>query len=328
MTGVISRRRLGAAVLLAGLMAAPPGSAMAGPVAASTVSHYVVLSGDALGDARDGYETGCADGRGGAPGLRLLLFGTQERGDQLRPPGTSAASTVARAPLERVRAVAAAWIDGFSACRPDGVTATLALGVNNKSDGGADPEAAGAVWAELVAGVAGRNVGRLITVAGALDAEPSWSSPGWARGWVRAFTAGTPGALYMAGSADGCPRDGSAPGMCSNGWTVADIHYLATGAAGTVRAVPQIYRTDGVQARQWAWISSWGVRNNVGPLRVAAALSQHRACAQRSGCHATDNPPTAARDQLADALASDPATQMRSPIAATDMAWPERPPPE
>ncbi len=321
----MSVRWLGA-VAVAVVMAAGSGTASAAPAPAPTTSHYVVLSGDAPADERHGYDTGCADGRSGVPGLRVLLFGTQERGDQLRPPGTRAASPVKRVPVERVRGVAAAWIDGFLACRRNGITAILALGVNNKSDGDVDAAAAGEAWAELVERVGDRAETGPLTVTGAIDAEPSWSPPGWARAWVRAFTENTSRALYTVGSADGCPVQGPKPGLCGNGWTVADVHYVATGAAITVSAVPQIYRTDGAQARQWAWISAWGVRTGAGPLRVAAALSQQQACAQRPGCRATDNSPAAARAQLVEAMATNPATRVPPSIAVTDMAWPARPP--
>ncbi len=317
---MLSYRRFGAAVLLLVTLAWTGTACAAPPPPAWTTSHYVVLGDDASADKRHGHETGCADGRSGAPGLRLLLFGTQEPGNQLRPPGMPAASPAKRVPMEQVQEVARAWIDGFVECRRDAIDAIVALGVTNRSDGGADPSAAGAQWAAMVERV-GRDVSASrITVAGAIDAEPSWSPPGWAREWVDAFAATSPRALYTAGSADGCPQQGAAPGACSNGWTVADVHYVATGAARTVLAVPQIYRTDGVQARQWAWISSWGVRNGVGPLRVAAALSQQQACAQR-GCRATDNSPTAARAQLVEALAMDPATRVSSSVTATDMVW-------
>ena len=41
-----------------------------------------------------------------------------------------------------------------------------------------------------------------------------------------------------------------------DGWTVADVYHVSTGAGAGFHAVPQVYRTDGVMARQWAAISA------------------------------------------------------------------------
>src|SRR5207302_615732 len=83
-------------------------------------------------------------------------------------------------------------------------------------------------------------------VGGAMDGEPAWSQASWARGWVDAYVRGTPRVLYAAGSADGCPSDGSSE-ACSRGWTVGDVFHISTGAGAGVVALPQIYRTDGIQ---------------------------------------------------------------------------------
>jgi hypothetical protein len=219
--------------------------------------------------------------------------------------------------------VAIGWMRGFTEC--GNATAVLALGVNNKSDGGADPVRAGADWAALVGQVASAAPARRVVVGAALDGEPGWSPPGWARGWVDAYVRATPSALYAAGSADGCPTDASSD-ACANGWTVADVFHISTGAARTVAALPQIYRTDGIQARQWAAISGWGVRTGAGPLRVVGVLTQEAACRQQSGCARTANSARAARDQLTQALSADPATRPRTHLVATDLDWSTPPP--
>ncbi|MGH3778207.1 MAG: hypothetical protein ACRDRR_21130 [Pseudonocardiaceae bacterium] len=61
------------------------------------------------------------------PACGMLLFGTQESGNRLRPPGTSAASLGTRVLVEGGQGVARAWIDGFLWRRRGGVTAILAL---------------------------------------------------------------------------------------------------------------------------------------------------------------------------------------------------------
>lgn len=315
------------AVVLTGTACAATGSdPLAGAGLKPTTSHYMVLTGDQTDGQLIGYRTGCADGRDGVSGLRVLFFGTQEAQGRIRPPGTTLSSPSARVDEATVVAAASGWIRGFTACGP--ANAVLALGVSNKNDGGVAGSEAGTAWAQLVERVVAAAPADRVAVAGALDGEPAWSDPGWARGWVDSYVGTSGRALYAAASADGCP-DGGSGDRCMNGWTVADVFHMATGAGRGVYALPQIYRVDGIQARQWATISRWGTRNGRGPLRMAGALSQETACRQKGSCSgsgdrpATDNSPATARDQLTSALAGDAGTRVSVPLVVTDVAWPE-----
>jgi hypothetical protein len=322
-----------AAVIMAGasaVSAGPPAPPDAGDTGAAdrvgtTASHYVVSTGETESPDAQGYRGGCADGKAGVSGLRILFFGTQESDGRIRPPGTTRSSPAARVVPDWVAANAIGWMRGFTACGR--ATAVLALGVNNKVDGGADPAGAGAAWAALVDRVAVAAPAARIQVTGALDGEPSWSPPTWARRWVDAYVHGTRHALYAANSADGCPPDDPKATACSNRWTVADVFHVSTGAAATVAAIPQIYRTDGIQARQWARISGFGVRSGAGPLRVAGVLTQQGACRTQSGCGRTANSADDALGQLTHALDADRATRPAAPLVATDVDWPVPPPP-
>jgi hypothetical protein len=312
--------RIVATILAASTTASGPSEAEADPP--PTASHYVVSSGDDQSADAQGYQSGCADGRAGQSGLRMLLFGTQEPDGRIRPPGTTKSSPAQRVSQEWVSKNAVGWMRGFTECGK--ANAILALGVNNKSDGAANPARAGADWARLVTSVASAAPAGRIVVGGAMDGEPGWSGAAWARGWVDAYVQGTSRTLVAAGSADGCPTDASTE-SCAQGWTVADVFHISTGAASSVVALPQIYRTDGIQARQWAAISAWGARSDKGPLRVVGALSQRAACRQKSGCPNTDNSASDARDQLTKALASNSATRNTVPLVASDMDWPNLP---
>ena len=308
-----------ALVTVAGL-APSLASTTAGDDAASAVptSHYVVLSGDNEAADALGYQSGCTDGRVGRTGLRVLFFGTQEKDGRIRPPGTVVATPAIRVGPDWVAHAAAGWIRGFTQCGQ--ANAVLALGVNNKSDGGADPATAGTAWARLVNQVGAAAPPSRVAVTGALDGEPSWSPASWATSWVKAYTSASNRLLYAANSADGCPTAGQAE-TCSNGWTVGDVYQVSTGAAPSVVALPQIYRTDGTQARQWGYISQWGVQHGGGPLRVVGALSQQAACRQQPGCARTDNSPDAARQQLSQALDNGPTTSHDTTLVSTDVDW-------
>lgn len=302
-------------------LAAPPTAAAQPAYPGHTTSRYITAQ-NTPADTTRAREAGCADATAGNDGLRILFLGTQEHPDQLRHPGTSAQTTTPRIPADATADIAAAYAAGFHDCNTHGATAHLALGVNNKDDGGTDPATAGAAWADIIDTAARRADDPDITVTGAIDAEPSWSSPAWARAWIDAYTNATDRRLYAANSAGGCPTPGQNSTTCNNGWTVADVHYLATGAAPTVHAVPQTYRTDGIQARQWANISAWGAHHRNQPLRAAGALSQHTACTQRGGCQRTDNTPRQAWTQLRDALNARDATRVTRLPYASDMRWP------
>ncbi|PSK93761.1 hypothetical protein CLV63_116168 [Murinocardiopsis flavida] len=322
-----TRTALAASAALAvtlGVCAGPAHAAAAAPAAPAapkaTTSLYVTLAGKSTKTAGESAHTaGCAQGRTGRSGVRVLFLGTQQGADRLRPPGTSAKSTK-HAPASLVPVVAKHFTAGFAKCRTGGATATLALGVNNKQDGGAKAATAGAQWARTVQSAA-KSATKTVRVTAAIDAEPRWSSPAWARAWVKSFTDATSTPLYAANSADGCPSSPKGANTCANKWTLADVHYVSTGAARTVHALPQIYRTDGIQARQWATISTWGARNGSGPLRFAGSMSQHGACGQRSGCGRTNNTPAKAWKQLYDALNSRAETRPVRLPTATDIRW-------
>ncbi|MFD0800091.1 hypothetical protein ACFQZU_01990 [Streptomonospora algeriensis] len=302
-------------------LAPPPPAAAHTAYPGHTTSRYITADGTPE-DTTRARDAGCADAETGQDGLRILFLGTQEHPDRLRHPGTTARTSTPRIPADTATDIAAAYATGFRDCNTTDTTTRLALGVNNKDDGGIDPATAGAAWADIVDTAARRAATPAITVTGALDAEPSWSTPAWARAWIDAYTHTTDRRLYAANSAGGCPTPGQNSTTCNNGWTVADVHHLATGAAPTVHALPQIYRTDGIQARQWAAISAWGAHHRDQPLRAAGALSQHTACTQRGGCQRTDNTPRQAWTQLRDALNDREATRVTRLPYASDMRWP------
>ncbi|WP_159943470.1 MULTISPECIES: hypothetical protein [unclassified Nocardiopsis] len=281
-----------------------------------TTSRYVPLTDTTPTQA---HEHGCAEGRTGITGPRILFFGTQEADDRLREPGRTASSTTPRSPYSKAAQYAHHWAQGFTECRTNQATTHLALGVNNKEDSGLTGTHAGQRWAHLVTQVRKDSTTDAVTITTALDAEPSWSTPAWARDWLAAYTKATTIPLYAANSADSCPTTTSSD--CANGWSLADVHHMAGGGNPRIHVIPQIYRTDGIQARQWANISRWGHTNTRDPLRFAGAMSQHTACQQRS-CTKTDNTPQQAWTQLKEALDAHESTRVNTLGPATDMRWP------
>ena len=123
-------------------------------VPAATASHYLTWSGNAANDDAKAYQIGCSDGTAAVRGVHVLDYGTQETAG-VRQPGTTAVSTTPRLSDDRVASTAQQYVAGFVACRPSPAsTATVAIGVNNKSDGGLTPASAGGRWATVVNGIA------------------------------------------------------------------------------------------------------------------------------------------------------------------------------
>ena len=282
-----------------------------------TTSRYVPLTNTTNAQA---HEHGCAEGRTGTSGPRILFFGTQEKNDTLREPGRTASTSTPRSPYTKAAQYAHHWAQGFTQCRTGQATAELALGINNKQDSGLTGAHAGQRWAHFVTTTRQNSTTEAVTITTALDAEPSWSSPTWARDWLTAYTNTTTIPLYAANSADSCPTNTNTTN-CANGWKLADVHHMAGGGNPNIHAIPQIYRTDGIQARQWATISRWGHANTGDPLRFAGAMSQHTACKQRS-CNKTDNTPQQSWNQLKNALDAHHTTRTDTLGPATDMRWP------
>lgn len=314
---MLTTTRLLATTALAAALTALPVPAQAGDTyPGHTTSRYVPLTDATTTQA---HQAGCTEGRTGTSGPRILFFGTQEKNDTLREPGRAGSSTTPRSAYTKASAYAHHWAQGFTECRTDHATAHLALGVNNKDDGGITGTHAGQRWADLVTTVKDTSTTEAVTITAALDAEPSWSTPAWARDWLNAYTNATTTPLYAANSADSCPTTTS--GDCANGWSLADVHHMAGGGNPRIHVIPQIYRTDGIQASQWANISRWGHTNANDPLRFAGAMSQHTACQQRS-CNNTDNTPQQSWNQLKKALDAHTATRVTTLGPATDMRWP------
>jgi hypothetical protein len=293
----------------------------------ATASHYLTWSGNAATDDAKAYQIGCRDGTAGVRGVHVLAYGTQETGG-VRQPGTTASSTTPRIGDNRVVATARQYVAGFLACRPSAAsTATVALGVNNKSDGGLAATTAGSRWAAIVNNVAAAvHAGGWdragITIAAANDLEPSWGTPTAARQWIAAFTGASTMTVYDYGSADGCPAYGSTSVTCANGWTLADLFAVSTGAARTLVALPEIYTPSGTQARQWSAISAWGVHHGAGQVRFAGAFSTWTACQQRGGCTGRiDNTPSTSWSQLWTELRAHADTSVNVLPAASDIRW-------
>jgi hypothetical protein len=86
--------------------------------------------------------------------------------------------------------------------------------------------------------------------------------------------------------------------------------------------VPEIYRTDGVNAEQWYLMSVYSYTNHSGTkIQFVGPMSQYQACQQRGGCSTIDNTPEQAWWQLYNLLNNDWRTAGETLPYLTDIKW-------
>lgn len=184
----------------------------------------------------------------------------------------------------------------------------------------------GVAWANMVdsantlissAGYAGQ-----ADAVGAADIEVGWGTSGVARLWVDGYDSANSWPMYDYGDAAGCRQSGttSTSALCSGTWYQDDLYYIAWGNPAAW-GVPEIYREDAAQAKQWQQISKWATLNSKTRISFVGAMTQHAACSGSCADAGLDNSPQEGWTQLRDRCASDSATTLSSLRFATDIRW-------
>jgi len=236
----------------------------------------------------------------------------------------------------QIRAAALEYAHGFYVCTGTNGSAHLRLAVGTSNFGNfsvangltsAGVTGHGRAWADMVDGlnadIAGRGYASQADAVGAADIEVSWGSPAIGRLWVDGYDAVNSWPMYDFGDAAGCPQSGTAKaaGRCgSSSWTQSDLYYVAWGAPAAW-GVPEIYVTNGAQARQWQQISKWATLNGSSRMYFAGTLTQRAACGAGCAAAGTDNPPDVGWSQLIRECAGDPATALQVIRFAADIRW-------
>jgi hypothetical protein len=157
-------------------------------------------------------------------------------------------------------------------------------------------------------------------------AELGWSGPCAARTWINGYDDVSGYRPYLNfGDAAGCRTfESGRPDSCGTTaypeWTSGDVYDISWGLAPAL-SLPQIYRTDGVQAEQWVMISKWGVDNgSLGRIAFDGPLTQRGACGQRGCAAGTDNTPSQAWNQMVEKMDQRPST-ITDMDYSTDIRW-------
>lgn len=139
-------------------------------------------------------------------------------------------------------------------------------------------------WAQMVAAVNqwifDQKFRSKVFAAGAIDLELAWSTPARAKDWVAGYVSVPGGLFYDFGDAGGCPGTMPTDDVdrgCANGWKLSDVAAVSWHTLGAW-PMPEIYREDGLQARQWRAVSLWHFYKYGEPVPFSVIMTQEAAC--------------------------------------------------
>jgi hypothetical protein len=304
---------LGAALLF-GSVCASPAPVAAAP--AATLSRYV----DTLSHSYH-YRLGCAAAERTVSGVTVLIYGKPvvvrgRFGASLYGGPDATTGQIAEAVKH--------FATGYVRCAR-GTFVNLIVATSNCC--GSESQVRyehGRAWAWMVNGIgswlSANGYGAIVRVRGGSDMEPGYNSRWRTWQWWYGYHSVNRHFLYNVGSADGCPQtgDGRTDRFCNNGWRQSDLFGLSW--HGDAVPLPQIYRDDGAQARQWQQIKLYGIVSRGRSMMIMGSLTQARACRQTETCLTTDNSAAEGWSLLYSALAADPRTRQPLPYS-TDIGW-------
>lgn len=270
-----------------------------------STSRYVSwLTGEVEVDADVARKSACEDG---GSGVVLLSFGKQVEGGTRSFEDAETLFT-----YEYIQRIATAYAEGLAGCHEGPSTLVVATSNYRLYDTKVASEY-GAAWRDMLTRLQGVDLDDVFMVGG-IDLEPGWGGVAAAHAWVGAYNAGSV-PLVANASADGCPTSGTS-GRCANGWSVLDLAAMVWGD-GQGLALPQIYRTDFVMARQWGVVAKTWVKAG-GTPRFAGIMTQVRACQYvgKAECENLNLGPVEALLAMRDILG--PEIQVPG---ATDVGW-------
>lgn len=199
------------------------------------------------------------------------------------------------APISAIETAAKQYINGYFVGGGGNPLYDIRLGIgtSNCRPGCADPPCLagtnvnfnhGQAWGQMVDRVRqwilSTGFGFFSDATGAIDIEGCWNSPANTRSWINGYNTAPISYLYNFGSCDGCPWI-AIPGCTTstfgggqpNGWTLEDLWWVSWGAAASL-PLPQIYRTDCVNAAQWQNVSLHGVNVHQDRMTFDGAFTQ------------------------------------------------------
>lgn len=163
-----------------------------------------------------------------------------------------------------------------------------------------------------------------VFIVGAMDIEAPWNTYTNTKAWLDGYKDTCWRNFYNYGTCD-CP-DGYQPyAPFARDWSYDRIHEVSQRGLPVKYPLPEIYHTDGIDARRWQGLSLWGYLNGYSKITFQELLTQARACSQTQNCdlYNTLNTPIMAIQQMREALDADwrTANGLVSNSRSTDMMW-------
>lgn len=225
------------------------------------------------------------------------------------------------ASLAEIKAGIKGFANGYYHCSGEDTQSNLVIGVgtNNKPTSINSLERAaahGAAWSTMVSSInqwaLEEGIFHQVQAYGASDIEVSWNTPEWTRSWISGFEQNGDNFLIHFGDAAGCPYEDNPHWICNNDWELEDLWYFSWGASSAL-PLPLIYRNDGIQAKQWAYVSLYSVAEHGYRMDFTGVFTQFYYCEQWgdaswSHCEWLDNTPEEAYLQLSTELNKHPST--------------------
>ena len=233
--------------------------------------------------------------------------------------------------LEDISTAVKHFAAGYYICSGADMDSNLVIGVGTSNYLGpkepchtdAEAKAHGAAWSEMVRKInqwlLDQGIFHQVQAFGASDMELGWNSPEWTRAWLAGFEQVSSNFMLHFGDAAGCPYEDQPHWSCQGQWNVEDVWYISYGAPSAL-PLPLIYLTNGVHAKQWAYLSQYSVKQHGYRMDFTGVFTQWLACQQFGGCNYIDNTPDQAYQQLFFELGKSPATTQNLPWK-TDIRW-------
>lgn len=235
------------------------------------------------------------------------------------------------ASLDHIQTAIIHFAAGYYLCTGADKDSNLIIGVGTSNYlGGTEPceteakaKAHGAAWSGMVSEInqwlVDYGIFHQVQAFGANDMELDWNSPGWTRAWIAGFEQVSGNFLLHFGDAAGCPYEDNPHWGCQDNWTIEDVWYISYGAPSAL-PLPLIYLTNGVHAKQWAFLSQYSFDQHGYRMDFTGVFTQWMACQQFGNCSAIDNTPEEAYQQLSFELGKSPATAQNLRWK-TDIRW-------
>ena len=230
-----------------------------------------------------------------------------------------------------------AYLYGFYQNSPADVFLVVSIGITNEGPYFSEPnnpEGFGRAWGTMITNITDwiewpPSYADKLGVAGGIDNELLWSTPGEAINWRNGFLVESSRPYLYYGECNSCPYYEHQDWTPPRGWTLENVYAMSSETGGF--ALPQIYRKDNQHSEQWYYLSLYKYLQVGEPIGFMGSLTESSACLERDGCNsglpdAIDNLPGEGWLELWGRIMSDPRTsyingfRIEMPVS-TDISW-------